>query len=251
MAQEFKPSKTIDCKQNPSLSKHAKKSDSKRLAALCIVLIVEFIISLSQGEIRSAIASLSPSTSAPLSHEYNCSFCHYSSSSAQPAAINAVINCQACHSEITAGQLHSRSNSRSSCLLCHQMHVGLPKLLKQPVGHLCQSCHTGQAQRVMAGEHSEIGLGNKGPCISCHQAHPVIAGAQEEKDTIAECLKCHKYDESYNHPVGDQVIDKNTGNELTCTSNCHDAHGTQYPHLLKTEDDDSLCIQCHEITELS
>ncbi|MBI5839782.1 MAG: hypothetical protein HZB19_06740 [Chloroflexi bacterium] len=85
-------------------------------------------------------------------------------------------------------------------------------------------------------------------CLDCH----VIFHQPETQRLYAQsdidlCYGCHLLDSLGNtHPVGEGVIDPNTGQMMTCTSTCHLSHTAPYPFLLSLRPDGELCVSCHE-----
>ncbi len=67
------------------------------------------------------------------------------------------------------------------------------------------------------------------------------------------CVDCHGPDEAYmgdgdlSHRASPRFLDAHSGKPLTCTSTCHNAHGTQYAHMVRSYPPtwDGLCMQCH------
>lgn len=82
-------------------------------------------------------------------------------------------------------------------------------------------------------------------CLSCHQNHQPKAEPLLKNNPIDLCIVCHDIVVSTRtHPM--RVRDPNTGGELTCTSSCHDVHGTDFKFLCKLEPGRQLCISCHQ-----
>ncbi len=62
------------------------------------------------------------------------------------------------------------------------------------------------------------------------------------------CLECHPDAEGSNkHPVRPKYYDLRAHRGLTCTSSCHNPHGTQFDAMVKdyNPDQDGMCLQCH------
>jgi predicted CXXCH cytochrome family protein len=85
-------------------------------------------------------------------------------------------------------------------------------------------------------------------CLECHQIYhdEEIQHDYLEHDILL-CLQCHPGSALGNtHPVGEGVIDPNTGQMMTCTSTCHLNHTAPYPYLLALSGSGELCFSCHE-----
>lgn len=67
------------------------------------------------------------------------------------------------------------------------------------------------------------------------------------QNEIDLCYSCHTRSElGISHPVGENVIDPNTGQMMTCTSTCHRSHTAPYRYLLSLPGDGALCVSCHQ-----
>jgi predicted CXXCH cytochrome family protein len=122
------------------------------------------------------------------------------------------------------------------CSLCH---VGLYDREKSVDQNLCHRCHQQLEYRTKRYKHSM----EKG-CLACHQNHRPRGQPLLRADPIDVCTGCHDLVVSNRtHPM--RVIDPNTKGELTCTSSCHDVHGTDFKFLCRLEPGRQLCISCH------
>jgi len=134
----------------------------------------------------------------------------------------------------------------STCAECHT-HEGDQTVLRSD--RQCAACHAEIASRMAVSKfrHPEMAAsGESAACMDCHAFH----GAKDKflkRDPIQLCAdsKCHpaSLDEG-SHPVG--VRDPRTGKPMTCTSDCHDPHGTPNKYFCKDEPGRALCIRCHE-----
>ncbi|MFQ6003158.1 MAG: cytochrome c3 family protein, partial [Candidatus Zixiibacteriota bacterium] len=106
--------------------------------------------------------------------------------------------------------------------------------------YLCYRCHKLEKYRNKRYKHNL-----EGGCLSCHQNHRPKAEPLLKGDPIEVCIACHEsVVKKRTHPL--RVEDPNTGGELTCTSSCHDVHGTDFKFLCKLEPGRQLCISCHQ-----
>ena len=111
----------------------------------------------------------------------------------------------------------------------------------------CLECHQDIIQKLETSSLHEPFA--KGDCDACHKSFhrraPAIRNADEE---IALCVSCHPQSTAgYSHPVGARFEDPNTKGPLTCTSTCHDPHGSQNRVFGREADGARLCVTCHEV----
>ncbi len=135
----------------------------------------------------------------------------------------------------------------SACAECHA-HEGDQTVLK--TDHQCAACHTDIAARMADAPYRHPGMspgeGETAACLDCHEFHG--AGSKFLKaDPIQLCgdARCHPRSlDAGSHPVG--MTEAKTGRMMTCTSSCHDPHGTKEKFFCKAEPGRALCIGCHE-----
>ena len=63
------------------------------------------------------------------------------------------------------------------------------------------------------------------------------------------CLECHPAFEGQNkHPVRQEFFDVHAKKGLTCSSSCHNPHGTDYEFMIRNfnSPQDGQCLQCHK-----
>jgi len=142
-------------------------------------------------------------------------------------------------------------HQEADCSLCHQGIYEKKESLDQ---NLCYRCHQLEKYRNKRYKHS-LNDGStllsvpeqnrKDGCLTCHKNHQPQAEPLLKSDPIELCLECHKDKATKRtHPL--RVKDPNTGGELTCTSSCHDVHGTDYKFLCRLEPGRELCVSCHK-----
>jgi predicted CXXCH cytochrome family protein len=125
----------------------------------------------------------------------------------------------------------------AECSLCHGGAYDREEAIDET---LCYRCHQLEEYRTKRYKHSM----DKG-CLACHQNHRPGGRPLLKADPIDVCTECHDLVVSNRtHPM--RVRDPNTQGELTCTSSCHDVHGTDFKFLCKLEPGRQLCISCHE-----
>ena len=116
-------------------------------------------------------------------------------------------------------------------------------------GSLCFPCHPDFKDK-------NAGYGHKPfieeDCSRCHKFHGDNPKKGNLKKNFSQadidlCYSCHPNDKlGLSHPVGGNMRDPNTGYLLTCTSTCHDPHGSEYRFILRQEGGKNLCISCHK-----
>lgn len=161
------------------------------------------------------------------------------------AAPEAVADrCLACHTrkeETAHFQQSAHMAAGVSCTSCHSPHFAKePRRLlvaKQPV--LCYQCHTEAKADFNQPFRHRV---NEGliRCTDCHNPHgtPLNRSLRAEPSQDAICFKCHR---SLQGPfVFEHVPVKTEG----CQA-CHQVHGSINPRLLKVNQVNILCLQCH------
>jgi len=178
--------------------------------------------------------------------------------------------CLSCHDEMEAKPILSIYQTRHgvtadartpACQGCHGesgAHAAkLPKGVKRPASTVrfasagefsaspadvqngvCLDCHAGNTARHWPGSsHESRNLA----CTSCHTLH-VARDRLLERATEAEtCYRCHPNTRAElrrpsSHPI--------SSGKLSCSS-CHAAHGSNGPRLLKRDDINDSCHDCH------
>ncbi len=168
-----------------------------------------------------------------------CGACH------RPGGLT-VARCLECHrgvqQQMLATHSHLTRQDGNSCLNCHSPHAGdTDALLRGPVRLLCVSCHlqTLSGYRKSASKHPDIR-----ECNGCHEPHGSSHLAMLRGDGIEVCVRCHEDQGKFTHPVGPGVLDRQTGQVVTCVS-CHNPMGTQYGYQLVRDGKKALCVVCH------
>jgi DmsE family decaheme c-type cytochrome len=156
--------------------------------------------------------------------------------------------CMSCHGGAHPNFLRSpHGESGISCVSCHSIHAAQDKehLLRAAQPTLCFQCHSDVEPQFSMPFHHRVNEGLV-KCTDCHDPHGTFNGKQLR--TTAEqnmiCTKCHMEKAGpfvYEHPVV-----KAEG----CTA-CHSPHGSPNPRLLNVSNLNTLCLQCHSITNIS
>lgn len=185
-------------------------------------------------------------------HSDDCSICHLKKDGKiLPQLKNPIPQlCLNCHLKIEQQMTDLFRHpifTQGRCLDCHRIHTPLHKhLLKEDLALLCGNCHARLTH--LAANDAHRALGGAASCLKCHSNHSSNNISLLSEDPIILCSGCHDLGESTrNHPVGKRYVDPRTGGMLTCTSSCHDPHGSEYKPMLQKENKDGLCLTCHNI----
>ncbi|RJQ50902.1 MAG: hypothetical protein C4521_13205 [Actinobacteria bacterium] len=198
--------------------------------------------------------------------------------------------CFGCHPALRR-EIAKRSShpigERMRCGSCHRPHASqVYSLLVQRLDGLCYRCHPkdklyGPRQSIpgydshtrphrrrgrapSGGWPDDNGAHEKAPvlmgrqhdeirCMGCHRPHgsdftPILKQANPDV-----CLACHLYYANRNyHPTRPSLYDPLAKRGLTCSSSCHNPHGSpyyrmlRYPYEVAGYGSDHLCLLCHE-----
>ncbi|MDO9107419.1 MAG: cytochrome c3 family protein [Coriobacteriia bacterium] len=188
----------------------------------------------------------------------NCTGCHEPhGSNITPLLLEDQPNlCYRCHGEIKTDFLkpshHPVDTVKLDCADCHNPHAtDYAALLVARDNKLCYTCHSDYPKKATydSSAHSQ----GKVLCIGCHTPHgsqyaPILRDSNPDL-----CLTCHvAYDatDQNKHPVRPVYFDINAGKGLTCSSTCHDPHGTTNNYMLRQYPSplDGNCLICHRAT---
>jgi len=183
--------------------------------------------------------------------EDNCTGCHEPHGSdetpllvrGQPAL------CFKCHPAIRnqfAKASHHPVGVELTCGSCHNPHAAqYASLIDAQDNSFCYQCHGDKLVAYSDSAHYSM------LCVKCHTPH----GSQFEPILTARnpdlCLRCHSaMDDEGTHPVRTHFFDLHAKKGLTCSSSCHNPHGTDYQYMLKNfnSPQDGQCLQCHKYT---
>lgn len=190
----------------------------------------------------------------------NCTGCHEPhGSDFMPLLVTEQPDlCYECHPGVRnqfAQPSHHPVELNLECGSCHDPHAAQYRGLVNAQGNeFCYECHAQLQVSFADSDHSDR------LCIRCHTPHgssftPLLVDRNPDL-----CLQCHsssQYEgptkQVYNnkHPVRPNHYDVNNRSPLTCTSSCHNAHGTKRPHMLRyfSSPDDGGCLMCHAVTK--
>lgn len=105
-------------------------------------------------------------------------------------------------------------------------------------------CHADFKAADQVSEHLPFA---NGECQLCHSEDPHHQLIDQTSDAeIALCTSCHSVESLGNsHPIGDGVIDPNTGKALSCVT-CHSPHYSNHTYQLILDGKGELCVHCHK-----
>ena len=185
----------------------------------------------------------------------NCTGCHEPhSSNFMPLLLkDQPPLCYDCHpgirNDFLQASYHPVGTIQLNCADCHNPHAAdYSDLLIAQDNELCFTCHTVTPDQVVY-DGSEHWTKGQLLCVDCHTPHgsayaPILRDSNPDL-----CLNCHPFIQSYSnqHPVTPAYYDPVAKTGLTCSSTCHDPHGTQYGYMLQNFPYplDGQCLQCH------
>lgn len=152
--------------------------------------------------------------------------------------------CLSCHESNHGTRSFARSEHNTNSVGCTDCHS--PHHAKEPLGllkakqtELCFSCHTEMKAEFAKPFHHRINEGLV-QCNDCHNQHGSNAGKQLRNTAAGDavCFKCHT--DKKGPFVYEHVPVKTEG----CTA-CHVPHGSANPRLLRVNQVNLLCLQCH------
>jgi DmsE family decaheme c-type cytochrome len=156
-----------------------------------------------------------------------------------------LVNCESCHGpgslaiatiDETRRTLGEAGNKCDIAKL-----LDLKQLPPQAQSLICLKCHSAASTPALAHWHTSVHALNDLSCFSCHKLHE---GPQQKvsREKMAEiCYVCHldvraQFSQFSHHPIREKNI--------TCFD-CHDAHGSTQPSMLKGVTQRDMCTRCH------
>ena len=132
------------------------------------------------------------------------------------------------------------------CGLCH---IGddtlVPRIVIADVDEVCVDCHTEQAELLASDVHADY------ECTRCHVLHDSVDPGLLTTTNPELCFECHPQSSYDAHPTRPEYWDFNADAPLTCTSTCHEPHGSTHPMMLRVPygeagtGEDYICLLCH------
>jgi len=164
--------------------------------------------------------------------------------------------CYGCHPRIQNDFLkashHPVGTISLDCTGCHDAHAtNYDGLLYDDDNGICYDCHARPIQTT----YDRSGHVNT-PCWGCHTPHGSDFGPLLKATQPDVCFPCHPrsgYDDQAggysNHPVRPAYYDVSARKSLTCTTSCHNPHGTPNGFMLRHYPAglDGNCLICHAV----
>jgi predicted CXXCH cytochrome family protein len=169
--------------------------------------------------------------------------------------------CYKCHPTIRYDFLkvshHPADSSLLDCAGCHDPHAAdYPALLTAKDNAVCYKCHDaaiGAAYAIKPTYDPSAHGTAKLLCIRCHTPHGSNYIPLLRKTNPQLCLDCHGpvVDGPNKHPFRPNVWDVVAKKPLTCTTTCHNPHGTDQNFMLQRYSwpYDGQCLQCHDAVD--
>jgi predicted CXXCH cytochrome family protein len=184
----------------------------------------------------------------------NCTGCHEPHSGPETTLLieNQPPLCYNCHpgvqNDFNRPSTHPVGTLELNCADCHNPHAAsVNYLLIAQNNELCFTCHTNYPQQALYDESAH--WENRLLCIDCHAAHGASYEPILREENPQLCLNCHGWVRSHGnqHPVTPAYYDSRAQTGLTCSSTCHDPHGTVYNYMIQDFyfPQDGQCLQCH------
>lgn len=152
-------------------------------------------------------------------------------------------NCLECHQDSFISENNHFIESSDDCQFCHEVSSQATdhKAITFASNTLCESCHFDIDQGAQLLKHDSFN------CVNCHSAHGSDFQYSLKDNAVSFCAEtCHNEGQlGLSHPVGEGVVDKHAGGEMTCVSTCHTNHKPIEEKMLQLASND-LCGQCHE-----
>lgn len=158
-------------------------------------------------------------------------------------AVETSARCLDCHAANQQQSNYGRSahlRSNVGCIDCHSPHAAKESqfILKKKSPELCYSCHADIKAQFVKPFHHRVNEGLV-KCDDCHNPHGTYQQKQlrvtASQDEV--CYKCHAEKQGpwvYQHEA-----------KLEGCVACHTPHGSSNPRLLKINQVNLLCMECH------
>ena len=145
--------------------------------------------------------------------------------------------CQSCHGESAAHMVKPADGQPRA--LPGVVYAGAHASPVADRNKLCLGCHeTAAADHWQGSAHASADIA----CSSCHASHPAQDPVRAKTTQAPICFTCHAEQRAANlrpshHPVIEGV--------MGC-ADCHNPHGSDGPHLIKTATINDTCLNCHD-----
>ena len=191
-------------------------------------------------------------TGMPVQHQPflndNCTGCHQPHGSDTSPLLNKAQPelCYDCHPRVRNQfdrPSHHPVGVNLTCRSCHDPHAAQYKgLVNARNNSFCYQCHAEKKALYATSAHSST------LCVKCHTPHGSSYSPMLVQSNPDLCLTCHPaYEGGNQHPVRPVFRDVHAQKGLTCSSSCHNPHGSTNDVMLNNFDagQDGLCLQCH------
>jgi predicted CXXCH cytochrome family protein len=178
-----------------------------------------------------------------------CTACHDQSAGASAFALVSDVRsvCTRCHEDIRemAAQPYTHNlGDERSCMNCHNAHTSSTEsLLSSRQQTMCLHCHF-KDEKYADKSRASVLTHNGMDCTNCHLPHGAANERYFVSNVIDLCSGCHENAHRTSHPIGEDIIDPRSGEQVTCVS-CHQLHGADFEPYLPLDSQMDLCIQCH------
>jgi len=126
-----------------------------------------------------------------------------------------------------------------SCEMCHApAKDGKVVLTQKDVKGLCVTCHDEQAKKIELAKVQHPGAA--GDCTDCHNPHASAQPGLPKTDAVNICLGCH----SEVADLSKKAHPHQPVFQQSCAI-CHEPHGGNNAKLLRADNGNALCLECH------
>jgi predicted CXXCH cytochrome family protein len=157
-------------------------------------------------------------------------------------------NCVTCHDphESAAPKLMAKFThppfAEKSCETCHAAAKdGKVVLTAASPKQLCVTCHSDKGEQIEKAKVQHAGVA--GECTDCHNPHAGNTAGFVQPTPVAACLNCHS-DQAELQKQQKKLHLHQPAFQQGCAT-CHEPHGGDNQHLLRTANVNSLCLACH------
>jgi len=156
-----------------------------------------------------------------------------------------LVNCETCHGP---GSLAIAAIDENKRLLGEKGEkcdtsklLDLKQLPPQAQSLICLKCHSAVSTPTLSYWHTSVHALNDLSCYSCHKLHEGPQQKVSHEKMAAVCYGCHpdvsaQFSLFSHHPVRE--------GKMNCFD-CHEAHGSPLPKMLKGVSQRELCTRCH------
>jgi len=220
---------------------------SIKLVLLAALRSAMLVAALSGGAHAAGDAKATPvvPTDLVLNGDARCTKCHDANDNPALIAIgrtkhgvradSRTPSCTSCHGESLAHVAQKGNPSTDVIFKTGVFSSNQARVINQK----CLSCHGKDAkQHLWAGSVHES---NDVACTSCHQVHVAHDKVLDKRTQPEVCYTCHKaqraqFNKQSHHPTPE--------GKVAC-SDCHSAHGSVGPKLMKRDSVVETCYTCH------